>query len=480
MILNNPKWETNQILSTVKSDILKIWLFAIFWNAFIAFAIYAGGQGLLKLFDESPIFYLFLSFPVIGVYLFYKAIKESLAWRQYGQTPLVLDTFPGQLGGAVNGYLDIPIDYDPTHQVRISLSCFHHYTDNSGTESESVIEVLWQDTQLVSTKAAINGSRVHFSFKPPIKLPESKPKGKETFEWNVSFNLPLSASATKRVRQRNNKALKTQAFHRKFIIPVLETSAENIKAAEAVSAPINRVSKINYPNTKTPEISRISEGNQYFFPAFHNKITGLFFVVFGVLLVGFSWFLMGNLAGFIPFTMAIILAIITPIALVLVFLGVFIINHNVTLKVTSQGINVRFGIFGFSFTGKTDIDDIADIVIKKGMTVNDGEMSQVWYDLNMVHANGAITSIGSHLEGSSYAESIRQKIIMDLGSGWIANTTVKLAEKNKFGYMQDKFESFKTFLPFAKVLQKAMPFIIPTALLYDGREFIFSIVSRFL
>jgi len=221
-------------------------------------------------------------------------------------------------------------------------------------------------------------------------------------------------------------------------------------------------------------------GNQYFFPAYHDKFTGLVFAGFGVILVGLSWFILENIADFIPVTSAIISSIVVLIALVLVILGVFIINHNLTLEVTSQGINTRFGIFGFSFKIKTDIDDIPDIITTKGLATNDGETTQVWYDLTMVHANGATTSIGSNLEGSSYAESIRQRIIMDLGSSWVANTTTKLQSNNKFDFLQRKLGGFEKFLPLLKKLQKAMPYILPAALLYDGREFIFTLLARFI
>ena len=207
---------------------------------------------------------------------------------------------------------------------------------------------------------------------------------------------------------------------------------------------------------------------------------GLFFAGFGVALVGISWFILGDFSDFIPVTSTIISTVVGVIALMLVLFGVFIISHSVTLEVTPQGINTRFGIFGFSFTSRTDIDDIADIVIRKGMTVNNGDVTQVWYDLYMVHANGLTTTIGSNLEGSSYATSIRQKITADLGTRWIANTSAKPQSDNKFDFMQGKFESFKKLLPFAKVLQNIIPFIIPAALLYDGRTFIFSIVSSFL
>ncbi len=480
MILNNPKWETNQITSTIKSDVLKLWLFAVFWNAFIAFAIYAGGKELLNTFDRDPISYIFLSFPVIGVYLFYQATKDTLAWRQYGKTPLVLDTFPGQLGGLVSGYIDIPVDYDLSHQVRVLLTCSRHYTDNSGSDSESAIEVMWQDTIMVDTKASIDGSRVRFSFKPPIHLPESKLKGDESFEWSVNIKLPLTDVATKFVRQRNKKVIKNQEFRRKYIIPVLKTTVDKIQAAQAVSATINRSSKAYYPNTSTPEISPIVGGNQYFFPTHHDKVAGIFLAGFGVGLVVFSWFVLGGMADFIPVTSAIISAVVVLIALALVFLGVFIIiNHNLTLEVTPQGINARFGIFGLSFKVKTNIDDIADIVIKKGMAIGNGEITQVWYDLNMVHANGAITTIGSNLEGSSYATSIRQKIITDLGSSWSVNANLKPQSDNHFDLIQSKLRSFQKLLPLVKGLQKLTPFILPAALLYDGREFIFTILSRF-
>lgn len=481
-ILDNPKWQTNQISSTAVGDYRFLWFFAIIWNAAIIFAVVMGGANILKTFEEQPIFYLFTSFPLIGIFLFYRAIKTTLAWRHFGKTPIVLDTFPGQIGGLVSGYLDIPVDYNSSHQVKISLNCIRHYISHSNGETEKDTDVKWQDIITVRSKATINGSRVHFSFKPPIGLPESTPKGSESIEWNIHIHLAESKKASQNIRHKNNRARNNKEFSRKFIIPVLKTTEAIRLKTQAISISENTHRKSNNiipPETDIPQISSSINGTQYYYPAYRNKVMGIVMGVFGVALIGFTWMILQNVADFAPVTSSIFAGILALISIPLIVLSLYMIFNSLSIEVNPQGVKTQQKILSFSFNSETKVADIADIIIKKGMTSTDGNTSHVWYGISMILKNGSDVAIGDNLEGSSYAESIRQKMISNLGS-WTAKEYPKNIPDNKLAQIKDKLDKNKKLSIPIKILQKTVPLIIPLALLYDARELIFSIASKLL
>jgi len=480
MILNNPKWKTNHIASTAKSDLLLLWFFAIFWNALNIFVIVFARDKMLAAFADNPIFYVFLSFPLIGIFILYKVIKDTFAWNHFGKTPLVLKTFPGQLGGQVNGYLELPRNYNASQQAKVSLTCLRHYIDKNRGESESTTEVKWQDTVTLRTESSINGSRVNFSFTPPVDLPDSKPKGQESIEWNIHIKLEPFDNPSQNHRIRDNK--KNKAFSRKFIIPVLSTTVENRQAASAITASIKdvRTTRNVIPaDSSIPKITTTLDGTEYYFPPLRNKTAGLFIAGFGIALVVISWLMLSNFRSFIPLTSTILSILVALIAIVLILLGVFFLNNSLTTRVNPQGIKTHYKIFGLIFKGNTEIKDIADIIVKSGMTSTNGETSQVWYDIRIVHANGSETTIGDNLEGSSYAETIRQKIITNLGS-WKATEYLKNKSENKLDFIQEKIERHKKLSLPVKALRKVTPLMIPAALLYDGKDFIMSFLNNFL
>ena len=456
-VLDNPKWQTNSILSNAGNQYKFLWLFAIFWNAIIWAAILLGGDNILKAFDESPVFYFFVLFPFIGLFMIHQAIKETLAWKKFGKTPLTMTPFPGQLGGVVGGYVDVPVPYDMTHEIRVSLSCMHYYWEKRGGESESVSEAIWQDDISVRSKPSALGSRLHFEFQPPAGLPETEPDRKDHHGWDVQISLPLEGSD----------------FERKFTIPVIRASEHAIASTARYSRPsIDQIDQSTASSDATiPQINTVPGGTQFLYPQYRNKGLGIGLMIAGVLITVFMWFMREGFADFLPVTSMVFFGFAELIAVAVFAFGIYMISNILTVDVGPSGVNIRHKVLGFDFGGEIERSTIADIVPEKSGSSSDGKSSTVWYSLKLIQKDGKDSTVGDTLEGYSYAQKVRQQMIEALGSGWSLS---EYSERQK--NLKDRELPLMANVVI-KVLQKFVGLAIPAALIYDFREFFFRLAS---
>ncbi len=457
LVLDNPKWQTNSILSNAGSQFKLLWLFAIFWNAITWAAIILGGENILKAFAENPVFYFFVLFPFIGLFMFHQAIKETLAWKKFGKTPLTMTPFPGQLGGVVGGYVDVPVPYYAMHEVKVSLSCMHHYTERRGGETESTSEVLWQDDISVRSKPSAIGSRLHFEFQPPADLPETEPDSKNYHGWDVQISLPLEGSN----------------FERKFTIPVIRASEQTIASSARYSRPsIDQIAPtVTSSDSAIPQISAVLGGTQFLYPQYRNKGLGIGLMIAGALITVFLWFMREGFVDFLPMTSMIFFGFAELIAMAVFAFGLFMMSNTLTVDVGLSGVNVRHKIFGFDFGGEIERSTIADIVAEKSGSSSDGKSSTVWYSLKLIQKDGKDSNVGDTLEGYSYAQKVRQQMIEALGSGWSPSEYLE-RQKN----LKDRELPLMANVVI-KILQKLVSLAIPVALIYDFREFFFRLAS---
>ncbi len=456
-VLENPKWQTNRILSSTGSQYKYLWFFAIFWNTFVWFAIILGGENILKAFEESPVFYLFVTFPFIGLFIIYQAIKETIAWRKFGETPLTMDPFPGQLGGIIGGYVDVPIPFDATHQIKVSLSCVHHFIKRSGGETESIREILWQDNSSVRSKISATGSRIHFEFQPPPDLPASESDSKDYHSWNVQISLPLEGLD----------------FERIFTIPVIKASEQAIVSSSRYTrSSIDQVSQTTVgSDLAIPRISIVSGGTRFFYPQYRNKGMGVGLMGAGIFLSVFLWFMYQEFTDFLPMTSMVFFGFSELISTAVFIFGVYMISNTLTVDVGVSGIKIRHKLFGFDFGGEIERSMIADFIVEKSGSFSDGKSSRVWYSLTLIQKNGKESTVGDTLEGFSHAQTVRQKMIDALGPGWIAS---EIPEKQNRVTDQELPFLAKVTL---KTLQKVFSLLVPAALIYDFREPFFQIVQ---
>ncbi len=449
-LLTHPRWKTNHIVSTAGSQYKMYWLFAIFWNALVWAAIILGGDNILKAFDENPVFYLFVSFPFIGLFLVYQSVRETMAWIKFGKTPLTLTPFPGQLGGVVSGQVDIPVLFDATSKVKVSLSCTHHYWERRHRENRKTSDVVWQDNVVVRPRPSAKGNRIHFEFTPLSDLPASQLSNRDYHEWTVNIHMPL----------------KGNDYVRQFIIPVCNASDQVIEeTARFARQPATRHDQsVALPDSDIPLISSIPGATRFDYPVFRNKGIGFGLMLVAVMFAVMIWFMQQEFELFLPVTSLVFFGFAGLVAVALFVFSIFVLGNSLTVDVSASGVKVQRIMLGFSFGGDIKRSDIADILVERSGSSSNGQTSRVWYSLKLIEHNGMETTVGDSLEGHSYAEMIRQQIIDTLGSHWKPS---EITERQKGLKRKELPAGIKWIGKLASILSRL---VIPLALIYDLRE----------
>ena len=169
--LLNDKWQTESIRSDSKAAMTGAWVFAGIWNLvsvampFLVYDEIVEKQNYLALVG--------LLFPLIGLGLLGWAVVKTREWRRFGATPVVLDPFPGSIGGHVGGTVDIGLPYDSSVAFVATLTSIHSYISGSGKNRSRRENALWQDEIVAHAEASARGMRVSFRFDVPQGQRES-------------------------------------------------------------------------------------------------------------------------------------------------------------------------------------------------------------------------------------------------------------------------------------------------------------------
>jgi hypothetical protein len=439
----------NQVYSQSKSQFIQAWLVALTWNGMIIFAILKGGQQILETLESHPVFYFFVSFPLIGLWILIHAAKETIAWFKFGQTPITLDPFPGQIGGQCAGYLLLPRLNTPINQAIFSLNCIHRYAKRDAQGKTSWHEdVLWQDRASFKPEQYGNLTRVNFQFNPPAGLPATEEKSLDYHFWQCHVHIDLPGIDYDRI----------------FILPMETISATQQDSANHYrSNTVNRIPHQQTKIAKTPTIKTDARGLTLYFGYGRAKGMALFCLITGLLIATFGYYFFSDITDIFPATTFLMAGYVGLIAFVFCLFGIFLIGNSLTLEVNLMGIVKKQRFFGFLLTTFIDADDIIDIVTEQNASSSSGHQKRVWYRLKALTKAGKEIELGDSLEGQSYANEIRQKIIDALGSRWQPANAAKTHQN---------WKKTKKPLPWwAKLIGKIFSYSFIIAFLYDLAKF---------
>ena len=196
--LINDKWQTNEIYSTAKLTLYLTWGFAIFWNAISSLILFILVEEIL---EENNYFILIaLIFPLIGAGLIIQAVRKTLEWKKFGKIPVILDPFPGSIGGQVGGTIELPHSYSMGTQFTVTLSnIYSHKSGNSKNRKQSE-KIIWQDTAIAYTESGLYGTRIVFRF----DVPEGLNASDALKDSSNSYLCKLNLKATGILRNNSN------------------------------------------------------------------------------------------------------------------------------------------------------------------------------------------------------------------------------------------------------------------------------------
>lgn len=263
-------WAQGRANSKTRTNMIAGWVFAIFWNAIsmpIAFTVLPAAAR-----QKGGIAYVFLLFPIAGVYLLIRVIRLTIAFFEFGNTYFEMTTLPGVVGRELSGRIQARFPHSPDHGIHLRLSCVHRVTTGSGNSQSTMENILWRDEADLSSGQLCPG---------PIgtTIP-------------VCFPIPLDAQPTEKRNSRDEFVWVLEAlgdvpgvdYHDIFEVPVFrtqQTPAHAEKEKFATPAPTQAATR---PQAATIKVTPTPEGTEFYFPAARNKsfagMTTVFLLIF--------------------------------------------------------------------------------------------------------------------------------------------------------------------------------------------------------
>ena len=341
-------WRDNRIASEAIAGLRMIWLFAVVFLAAGGFVLFIV-PGELEQGNHAAL--LALVFPLAGLGMTVSAVKKTLEWRRFGRLALVMDPFPGSLGGDVGGTLDLPLRFDDGLRVKATLACCRVYKKDTGDGTETREQVIWDQEGMARATPTLDGTRLAFRFTPPEELPESEAKSDDYTRWTLHFCAAMPGADLDRV----------------FVVPVFGTGGQKARARLADS----REEMLAAPLPEAPHgLLRLSEdpyGLTLTFPALRNLSASLAFGLFSAIFVGASvflttaihwpasteddwfWLLFEYFFALIPLVMSVVFWLF---ALGLTALTLYMLGNGLEVRVTPEAVVSQRRIFGISLPAR--------------------------------------------------------------------------------------------------------------------------------
>lgn len=189
--LARPEWADNHIRSSARGGMYTIWFFTVIWNALSLPATFAVPDVWRT---EGALALIILLFPLVGVGTLYWALKLTREWRRFGNTPLIMDPFPGAIGGDVGGEIELQIPYESALVCEVTLSCLYSHETGSGDDSTRQERVEWQDSGYAQVERTAQGMRLCFRFAVPAGQRPSEEESRDYYFWRLSIRAELPGS----------------------------------------------------------------------------------------------------------------------------------------------------------------------------------------------------------------------------------------------------------------------------------------------
>jgi hypothetical protein len=388
-------WAQGRANSTTRNNTIAGWVFAVFWNivSMPVGALVVSGAMKQK-GPVGPALYIVLLFPVIGVFLIVRAIRQTIALFEFGKTYFEMSTVPGVIGRDLTGQIQARFPHSPDHGVHLRLTCVHRVTNNSGNSSTTMESILHRDEAEVSAGQMCPGP---FGTTIP-----------------VSFRIPLGAHPTLKVNSRDEFAWVLEAladvpgvnYHDIFEVPVFRT--QQTPTQEEVSrfaAPASAPAALR-PDVATVEVRQNASGTEFYFPAARNlsfaASTTAFMLMFGTI----TYFLIHRA----PFIFPLVFGFFS---LLLFFITARLWLGTTRVLIGGSGLTLQSGLLGIGPTRQIALPDI-DSISSRITAQQGGATGTPYYDIELKLRDGKKLTLGRCLSNRrevDWLESEMQRLI---------------------------------------------------------------------
>jgi hypothetical protein len=110
-------WARGRVQSKTRNSAIGGWIFAIFWNIVsmpLAFLVLPQAVK-----HNGPAIYTCLLFPGVGLFLLARAIRQTIAFYEFGKTYFEMSTVPGVVGLEMKGSIQARFPHSPDHGIHL-------------------------------------------------------------------------------------------------------------------------------------------------------------------------------------------------------------------------------------------------------------------------------------------------------------------------------------------------------------------------
>jgi hypothetical protein len=385
--LDNKAWRKNLISSGAKYGHWAVGAFALFWNL-VTLPIFWNIEEIVARIPDEPVILVAFLFPAIGLGLLWSSWVMFQRWRKFGPTPLVLDPFPGSLGGHVGGWIDTRIPYDAVQHYAVTLACLKSSVSGSGKDRKRSESVKWQTDGICHTERSGNGTLLRFRFDIPEDLPASDMLRTGTYYlWRAHIAAELDGPD----------------FNRGFEIPVFPT-AERSTIEEGTESHAATQDLAMEGVESIAEITAIPGGIEAWFPAFQRPAQGFATIVFGMFFAG-----AGLGVGFADDGGVVIPVVFTLVGSLILLYGIWYLGKALMVGVTEEQVRCRRFLFGYPLATKTlPRADFKCFEIHEGATMSSGNKTTVFYQLHALGRDGQKLVVAERLTSRAEVELLKE------------------------------------------------------------------------
>lgn len=394
--LLNDKWQSASILSGSKTAMWGAWLFAAVWSLISAplpFMIY--DEVLNK---NNTIALVGLLFPAVGIGLLIWAIRRTLEWRNIGATPVVLDPFPGSIGGHVGGTIDTRIPYRSSNKFLLTLTNVNRYVSGSGDSRKTRENALWQDELVAHAESGPLGTRLSFRFDVPPGQAESdaKQSGDSYHLWRLNLSATLPSTD----------------LDRDFNIPVYATATQSrlLSDRQAASARAEQDAIYDQAVRDIVRVSNDGMGKQLVYPIGQNIWSNLVgFLIGAIFATAGAWMIINE-------GMAIFGGVFAAVGGLIAIAAFYMMAKSLHIKVEGNTIRSVRRLLGIPIRSR-QMSRSAFLKFKKesNMQTQSGGKHVMYYKVKAEDLQGNELLIGEGFRGSSGADAGIRFLSHELG-----------------------------------------------------------------
>ena len=379
------EWKDGWVAGHGHTKMIVVWCVAIFWSAIVGSMFFSGLDEFRR---GSPVLVGTVPFLAISVGLYVWAIRLTLRWRKFGASMLVLETFPGVIGGRMRATLVVPSGVQPSTDLRARLGCHRidHTKENSPESTLWSTEVTLPVNQ-VMTLAEGAAHIIEFSIptgvEPSSPLPEMEEIVWDVDVWGEGAKVPYRAS---------------------FQVPVFVTSERSDETEPEPELPptlIHTPSGVRFDTRSRIRVSpSVTGGYDFLFP--YPRLVGNIAAIALALVLATAacaWFLAGKVPLWVPLLFG-------ALDLLIVWLALAFLARSKRVHVGTGGARIRGGRFGLGrsrFVPKEEIEKIEPGVMLEAETL-------VLHDLGLVLTDGRHVTVGIFVPSKQEAEWLAERM----------------------------------------------------------------------